>query len=402
MSEHWFSIQLKPVGNMCNLRCKYCYARPHASGEVMSYDVLEQVIKKTLQQDYLYPTFSWHGGEPTLAGYDFFYQAMLLIEKYKRPNQVVRNLIQTNATRITPQLAKLFKKYNFIVSISLDGPEHIHGINRVTGESNNSFSQVMDGIKILRQYGIEPSVICTVSRETLPFAAEVFHFLISQGFKKIKYSPVFDSTRDEFSITSDEWYRYLKTVFYEWFKVGDATIQIRDLNEVIAWLLKRSINLCSCNRTCLHWVSIDPKGEIYPCEYLREKYYYGNITQIEELRDIYYTSSYQEFKKIYETVPLKCRHCEFFKVCGNGCPATRVRDGKISLDGVYAFCEQRRKLFYEIEKVFKSVLGENYIEEKEIKEKEAFVHAVISNVKEETENMKPDDWRALLHNWIKC
>jgi len=46
--------------------------------------------------------------------------------------------------------------------------------------------------------------------------------------------------------------------------------------------------------------------------------------------------------------------------------------------------------------------GENHMEEKEIKGKEAFVHAVISNVKEETENMKPDDWRALLHNWIKC
>lgn len=130
---------------------------------------------------------------------------------------------------------------------------------------------------------------------------------------------------------------------------------LKTINEVIAWLLKRSINLCSCNRTCLHWVSIDPKGEIYPCEYLREQYYYGNITQM-ELRDVYYTSPYQGFKKIYETVPLKCQHCGSFKVCGNGCPATRVRDGKISLDGVYAFCEQRRKLFYEIEKVFKSVL----------------------------------------------
>ena len=89
-------------------------------------------------------------------------------------------------------------------------------------------------------------------------------------------------------------------------------------------------------------------------------------------------------------------------MCIRDSPATRVRDGKISLDGVYAFCEQRRELFYEIEKVFKSVLGENYIEEKEIKEKEAFVHAVISNVEEETENMKHDDWRALLHNWKKC
>jgi uncharacterized protein len=355
LSEHWFSVQLKPVGTMCNLRCKYCYARPHlASRDIMSNEVLDCIVRKCLDNSD-YPTFSWHGGEPTLAGYDFFQYAMELIEKYSSPNQVVRNLIQTNATRITPQLAELFKKYKFEVSVSLDGPKDVHRINRVTIDGKNSFDQVMRGIKILRQYGINPSVICTVSKETLPFAEKTFHFLVSQGFKKLKYGPVFDSTKDVFSITSEEWFKYLKKVFYEWFDIGDPTIQVRDLNEVIVWLSKRSLSLCSCDRTCLHWVSVDPKGDIYPCEYLREKYYYGNITQM-ELSDVFYTPAYQEFRKIYEVVPQKCQHCEFFKVCGNGCPATRVKEGEISSDGIYAFCEQRRKLFYVIERVFKCAL----------------------------------------------
>jgi len=356
--KYWFSVQLKPIGSICNLRCKYCYAKPWLApgNTIMSKEILECVIRKCLQ-DSPYPTFSWHGGEPTLAGYKFFQHAMELIEKYQKPNQKVRNLIQTNATKITPELARLFKEYDFGVSVSLDGPEHVHGINRILTNGDNSFSKVMRGVKILREIGVDPSVICTVSKETLSFAAETFNFLIAQGFQRIKYSPVFDSVKDEFSIANDEWFEYLKTVFYQWFEIGDPAIQVRDLDEVIVWMSEKSLSLCSVDRTCLHWVSINPKGEIYPCEYLRERYCYGNIAQM-EISSVFYTSVFQDFKKVYETIPSKCQQCKFFKLCGNGCPATRIKDGTISLDGVYAFCEERRTLFREIKKVFNTTLKE--------------------------------------------
>ena len=361
--KHWFSVQLKPVGSICNLRCKYCYAKPWlASGSVMSDEILECVVRKCLQ-DSPCPTFSWHGGEPVLAGYDFFQRATKLMERYQRPDQNIRNLIQTNATKITSKLAELFNKHNFGVSVSLDGPEHIHGINRMEKDGNNSFFEMMRGIETLRQHEVDPSVICTVSKDTLPFAAETFNFLMSQGFKRIKYSPVFDSVRDEFSITNDEWSDYLMIVFYQWFELGDPAIQVRDLDEVITWLSEKSLNLCSANRTCLYWVSINPKGEIYPCEYLREQYYYGNIAEM-ELSDVFSNPVFQEFKEIYETIPSKCQQCKFFKLCGNGCPATRIKDGKISPDGVYAFCEERKYLFHEIRNVFNAALrgGDNHEE----------------------------------------
>lgn len=351
----YFSVQLKPVGSACNLRCKYCYARPHLiSDNIMSEEVLECVVRKTLKNS-PQPTFSWHGGEPTLVGVNFLNAFVDFVEKYRLDGQKVRNLIQTNATKITPELAEIFQKYNFGVSISLDGPEYIHGINRLFWDSRNSFSSTMEGIELLRDYGVDPSVICTVSLKTLPFASEVFDFLVSQGFKRIKYSPVFDSVNDEFSITNEEWYNYLKIVFHKWFDLGDSSVQVRDLDEVIMWLSRNTFNLCSVNRTCLCWVSINPKGEIYPCEYLKNKFYYGNILHI-NFSDIPNTAAFQRFQKIYEKVPSKCQRCEFYRVCGNGCPVTRVKDGKVALDGVYAFCEERKCLFYEIQRVFDSAL----------------------------------------------
>jgi uncharacterized protein len=350
-----FSVQLKPVGSNCNLRCKYCYARPYlVKGERMSKDVLEKVIKKLLRYSF-YPSISWHGGEPTLAGYDFFRYAMDLIEKYRRPGQKVRNLIQTNGTLISPQLAKLFSKYNFGVSISLDGPEYVNGINRITVNGDNSFNQIIEGIKILREQGVDPSVICTVSKDALPFAKETFDFLVSQGFKRIKYGPVFDSTKDRFSVSNDEWFSYLKTVLYRWFNMSNPDIQVREIDEAITWFSGESLKLCSCDRTCLQWVSVNPKGELYPCEYLRKSYYYGNINNI-EFSDIPFSSGYREFSDIYKKNPLKCQRCDFFNVCGNGCPATRVKNGKMSLDGVYAFCDQRKRLFREASNLFEEAL----------------------------------------------
>lgn len=355
--KNWFSAQLKPAGNTCNLRCGYCYAKSHlASGKLMSKEILEVTIRKIIEQDYAYPTFSWHGGEPTLVGCELFEYAMRLMNKYKRHEQTIYNLIQTNATKINPELAELFKKNNFGVSISLDGPENMHGLNRKFINGKNSFAEVLKGVEILREYEIEPSVICTVSKGNLSHAAETFDFLVSQDFKKIKYSPVFDSVTDNFSITSEEWFEYLKKIFYRWFEIGNPEIQVRDLDEVIVWLSNTSLNLCSSNKTCLNWISVNPSGEIYPCEYLKNQYKYGNIMDT-ELNTIFTSPQFVKFQKIFTSNPAECRNCEFLQLCGNGCPTTRVKNGQISPEGVYAFCGQRKNLFSEIKKVFDKELG---------------------------------------------
>jgi radical SAM protein with 4Fe4S-binding SPASM domain len=137
--------------------------------------------------------------------------------------------------------------------------------------------------------------------------------------------------------------------------MSNPDIQVREIDEAITWFSGESLKLCSCDRTCLQWVSVNPKGELYPCEYLRKSYYYGNINNI-EFSDIPFSSGYREFSDIYKKNPLKCQRCDFFNVCGNGCPATRVKNGKMSLDGVYAFCDQRKRLFREASNLFEEAL----------------------------------------------
>src|SRR5512136_306015 len=74
-----FQIFAKPAGALCNLDCDYCYylekerLYPESRSFRMSDDLLETFI---VQQIAIFPgseiLFSWHGGEPTVLGLDYF------------------------------------------------------------------------------------------------------------------------------------------------------------------------------------------------------------------------------------------------------------------------------------------------------------------------------------------
>ena len=73
------AIMAKPVGSRCNMRCAYCYYlekgkySENKKQTRMSFDLLEKLIRQTIAAS---PgpvvSFTWHGGEPTPAGLDFY------------------------------------------------------------------------------------------------------------------------------------------------------------------------------------------------------------------------------------------------------------------------------------------------------------------------------------------
>lgn len=352
-----FALQLKPVGSSCNINCDYCYVSPFRTGSKMvrmNYQILERAIQECLRSSE-YPTISWHGGEPALAGIKFFEEAMRLIDVHKSEGQRVRNQIQTNATLITSNLAKLLKNYDFMVGVSLDGPMYVHSKHRKGKRGESTFERTLRGVDRLKAEGVEPSVIATVTKDNLQYAGEVFDFLVATGFRDIKFSPVFDPGIGTFGITAEEWYRYLSEVFDHWFDIGDENIHVRELEEVIAWIANDTISVCSSNKTCLNWVSVDPSGDLYPCEYFKTEHPYGNIMEM-KLAKIVETPQYISFKDVFRKPPEECQLCKFYELCGNGCPATRVRGNLMDPSGVYAFCIERKLLYTKIQAVFASHL----------------------------------------------
>lgn len=350
-----FSLQLKPAGSDCNLKCRYCYAEPFKNGfiQFMSDEVLEKAISECIVHNGN-PTITYHGGEPMLPGIEFYQKAQNIISKYQKPNQIVRQVMQTNGTLVTLEFAQFFKKYNFDMGISLDGPKDVHNLNRVDFKNNGSFNQVMKGLETLRCAGLTPSVISTITSETLPYAKETFEFLIKNGFRSIKYSPVYDVENEKFNISSQQWFEYLLIVFNLWLEYGDPGISIVQLDELIAWLNpNENFPMCSSNHGCLCWISIDPDGSMYPCSYFKVDMPYGNILDTSFI-EVAKTSNYKKFYNLFTTPPAKCSKCQFNKLCGNGCPAIRLKGSIIDSTGIYVYCEERLNLFKKIKERFES------------------------------------------------
>lgn len=349
--EKAIGIQIKPVGNVCNIACKYCYARPFIKNyQLMSMETIETLVRKmcSYQKNLL---FTWHGGEPLLPGLDFYKKVMDIIEKYSDGHEI-KHVVQTNGTLIDKDFACFLVKNKFEIGISLDGTKRTHDLNRILPTGYGTFDKVMRGVNFLREFGYNPSTISTVTKETLPYAVETFDFLTKNGFKKLKFSPVYDSATDSFSISNDEWFEYIKQVFYRWLELDDDTISVREIDEVISWFGDEPFDLCSTKNICLSWASIDPDGELYPCEYLRSEMSYGNIKDI-SIEEMFKGIAFNKFKQKFLHTPEKCKQCEFYKFCGNGCPAIRVDEmGNLKHDGVYVYCKERRRLYEEIKKHF--------------------------------------------------
>lgn len=356
MDRQEIAVQLKPVGNNCNLNCAYCYVAPFRTSiyKVMNYATLEAVIRN-LCVHAKNPLISWHGGEPTMAGISFFQEAQRLIDLYSKKDQLFRHVLQTNGTLITRDLAMFFRDHDYSVSISIDGDYSTHDLYRRDKSDHGSLDKILEGVNILRDYGINPSVMVTVTKASVQHPIKTFEFLLEQGFKRVKFSPVYDAAEDVFSIDSELWYEYLHAILHKWLELGDITIQVRELDEILSWLNNKSINVCSSKSTCFNWISIDPDGEVYPCEYFRSEMSYGNIHNL-TFDDILRHENKKRFQKDFLSAPVDCLNCSYWNVCGNGCPATRVKEGVLDKQGTYVYCDQRKRLFREVEGILRSAI----------------------------------------------
>ena len=156
-----FNVMSKPGGAGCNLACEYCFYRhnaaesrdqkvesrnendPVACGALISDDLLETFIA-----DYIAaqgnPTvfFAWQGGEPTLAGLDFYRRVIELQKQHARTGVKIANALQTNGVLLDAQWCRFLAENRWAVGLSIDGPADIHDFFRRSPGGGGSFAQV--------------------------------------------------------------------------------------------------------------------------------------------------------------------------------------------------------------------------------------------------------------------
>ncbi len=354
-----FQVFVKPVGARCNLHCSYCYylekqgvgrSKP---GGCMSDEVLERYIRQHIEAS-TEPDifFSWHGGEPTLAGIDFFRKAVTIQEAYRPEGCTVRNGIQTNGTLITDELGRFFSRENFYVGLSIDGPESCHNLNRVHADGSGTFEEAMGGLEILKQYNVPCEFLCVVSNDNVHAPLEIYRFLRELGAQYITFLPLVEEDGSGSgratpqSVRPMDFGRFLVTIFDEWIEKDIGRLKVQIFEEALRTAFRQEHTLCIFRVECGGVPVVEMNGDFYMCDhYVDAEHRIGNIADLSlaEMLDHPRQKAFGEAK--FKSLPYYCRECEVLDLCNGECPKNRFVKTPDGEPGLNYLCEGYKYFF---------------------------------------------------------
>jgi len=343
---------IKPVSYLCNLDCTYCFYKKTAAiyktPSVMSPGVLEKFISAVMEYSAGgHCMFSWQGGEPTLAGLDFYKRVVELQSRYGRSGQVVSNTIQTNGLLLDDKFTEFFKKYRVFVGLSLDGPREIHNVYRKYPSGQGTFNDVMAKARLLEREGVEFNILSTVGEETAKHPEKIYTFLVSSGFHYLQFIPAVDRKsgrmKKSFSVTPETWGDFLCRLFDRWWNNGKPEASVRLFDNFIECLLGLEPGACSFKKRCGEYLVVEHNGDVYPCDFfVNPEFKVGNLLETSFAELVRRVK--ENFGKLKEEPVKECISCRWNFICNNGCCWFRwVNSGNVS-DSDY-LCPAYRKFF---------------------------------------------------------
>ncbi len=348
------SLLVKPVSAVCNLDCAYCFyldrdTDPYQSVAVhrMSEDTLKRLVDSYLFYSYPTTTFAFQGGEPTLAGVKFFERLVELEQRYGRNGQSVSNVMQTNGLVLDDRWCALFKQYQWLVGISVDGPEAVHDLYRVSRQGAGSWRKVIAAVELMRKHGVEFNVLCVVSQANVDKAAEVYRFFRSLGIEYVQYIPLSEFDRDgnalPFTITAEQYGRFLTELFDLWWP-DRRKIRIRFFDNIAEVLAGQEPSTCTLRETCDSYAVVEYNGDVYPCDFFVEaSWKLGNI-EVDSWPEIARRRKRFEFASKKTIAHPDCQVCTYQQICHAGCPKHR-HDRRGDFADLDYFCPAYKQIF---------------------------------------------------------
>jgi len=356
-ASHGFQVFVKPIGALCNLDCSYCYyldkERLYPEGETfqMTDETLESYIVQHIDAS---PEevirFSWHGGEPTVLGLDFYRRAVKLQRRHRPPGRSIVNGIQTNGTLLDEDWCPFLAQEGFAVGLSMDGPPELHDLHRVTKDGKPTHWMTMRGYRLLRKHGVPTEILCVVNAQNVLHPLKVYRFFKQLNARYITFLPLVEPdggggvTRD--SVPADAWGEFLCTVFDEWrdYDVGRVKVQI--FEEAAGTAFNQEHSLCIFRSTCGDVPVVEHNGDFYMCDhFVDDEHRLGNIheTLLVELLESPEQRAFGRAK--LESLPRLCRECGVRAMCNGGCPRNRFTATPDGEKGLNYLCEGYKRFF---------------------------------------------------------
>lgn len=342
------SILIKPASSSCNMSCKYCFYHDVSSNRsvrnygIMGFDTLEAIVSKAFDNNRSQVSFAFQGGEPTLAGLDFFERFIVLVKKYNTKNITVKKAIQTNGYIIDENWTRFFKENEFLVGVSLDGPKDIHDANRLDSRGEGTFNKVIKAIGLLKKEDVPFNILCVLTSMSAKHILKEYNFFKKQGFRYLQFIPCLDSLEERgaerYTLKPDE-YLYVLNMLFEQYKhdyFNNNYVSIRNFDNYIRMAMGYQPESCDMAGICSCYYVIEANGDVYPCDfYALDEYKIGNISNdsFDEMKTSNSSISFiNESKKFNDD----CIECKYSAICRNGCKRYRdIETGKNKFCSAY-------------------------------------------------------------------
>ncbi len=356
------SIMIKPASSLCNLRCEYCFysnvsdIREVKSFGIMTPDTSHNLIKAALDfADGCSIAFAFQGGEPLIAGLDYFHHFVEEVNTLNQNNSKIFYGLQTNGTLITNEWAKFFHDHSFLIGLSLDGNKKANKF-RVDENGENAYERIIKASGILKRHNVDFNILTVLTGYCADHIDEIYASLTRMGFKYLQFIPCLrpfgDESENEMYMTQRQYAKFLIHGFNAYVKdyVRHDYTSVRYFDNLVHLYLGNPTEQCGMCGHCMHQFVIEGNGNVYPCDfYCTDEWLLGNIND-SDFDTLAHCDKADSFLR--ESIPFdeRCKKCRYFPLCrGGGCK--RLKNDR-------DYCESYKSFFSACLPLFRVFINE--------------------------------------------
>lgn len=310
------------VTKNCVLNCSYCYVESK-NKDIISLELVYKILNEIIEYNKSNTTIIWHGGEPLLAGIDFFKDVIQYLN-HRFPTIKISHKIQTSGLLITDDWVNFFKENDIGIGISLDAPKKFHDINRKTKTGKNSFELIENSISKLNNKDVKFGILTVITKHSINSATDIFGYFYSKkldfGFSIL--TPVNQKLLN-IAPSEQEYCEFYYEMLDLYLNQKEPTISVVPLmHHVMSLLLNKSVDFCANSENCANdYLSFAPNGDTFACDRFVEckDTYFGNIN-VQKFDEILNSKNRMKFYDRSMFMKDKCSDCKYLNICFGGCP----------------------------------------------------------------------------------
>ena len=274
--------------------------------------------------------FAFQGGEPLIAGLDYFRFFVSCVGENNKKNSRIFYSVQTNGTLVTDEWCEFFRENEFLVGLSLDGDREGNRF-RLDAKGNNSYFKILKAAEKLRKHAVEFNILVVLTGYCADRCEKVYKYFRDNGFKYLQFIPCLrpfgNESESELYMTSEQYAAFLIKTFNLYVKdfVRGNYVSVRLFDNWVRMFLGEKPEQCGLCGHCTHQLVVEGNGNLYPCDFFcTDEWLLGNIenTSVEAALT---GKKAEEFIRESLALDERCKGCRFFPLCrGQGCKRQKL------------------------------------------------------------------------------